>query len=120
MRKIIRGYAKDKDGNLVLVGAIPVPHNKDKPSSRERHEKRHLINQGATIFKKEIIRSIGRASSRVSRCIAIPRGCCIAFRYSAPCYAEEDDTGRNDKQPNEDDCHCAVRYLGEQIGHLVP
>jgi hypothetical protein len=56
MRKVIRGYAKDKDGNLVLVGAIPVPHNKDKPSPRERHEKRHLINQGATIFKKEIIR----------------------------------------------------------------
>jgi hypothetical protein len=56
MRKVIRGYAKHKDGNLVLVGTIPVPHSKDKPSSRERHEKRHLINQGATIFKKEIIR----------------------------------------------------------------
>ena len=56
MRKVIRGYAKDKDGNLVLVGTIPVPHSKDKPSARERHEKRHLSNQGATIFKKEIIR----------------------------------------------------------------
>jgi hypothetical protein len=56
MRKVIRGYAKDKDGNLVLVGTTPVPHSKDKPSPRERHEKRHLINQGATIFKKEIIR----------------------------------------------------------------
>jgi len=56
MRKVIRGYAKDKDGNLVLVGTVPVPHSKDKPSPRERHEKRHLINQGATIFKKEIIR----------------------------------------------------------------
>jgi hypothetical protein len=32
MRKIIRGYAKDKDGNLVLVGTTPVPQSKDKPS----------------------------------------------------------------------------------------
>jgi len=55
MRKVISGYAKDKDGNLVLIGAIPVPHSKDKRSPRERQDKRHLIRQGATIFKKEII-----------------------------------------------------------------
>ena len=55
MRKVLRGYAKGKDGNLILIGAIPVPHSKDKPSPRERENKRHLVRQGATIFKKEII-----------------------------------------------------------------
>jgi len=56
MRKVVRGYAKDKDGNLVLIGTIDVPHSKDKRSPRERQDKRHLVSQGATIFKKEIIR----------------------------------------------------------------
>jgi hypothetical protein len=56
MRKVIRGYAKDKDNNLILIGTIAVPHSKDKRSPRERQDKRHLINQGATIFKKELIR----------------------------------------------------------------
>ena len=55
MRKVIRGYAKDKDGNLILIGTIHVPHSKDKRSPRERQDKRHLVSQGATIFKKEII-----------------------------------------------------------------
>jgi hypothetical protein len=56
MRKVLRGYAKDRDGNLVLVGTISALHSKDKASPRERQDKRHLIRQGATIFKKEIIR----------------------------------------------------------------
>ena len=54
MRKVLRGYAKDKDGNLILVGTMPVPHSKDKSSPRERTDKRHLVRQGATIFKREI------------------------------------------------------------------
>ena len=54
MRKVLRGYAKGKDGNLILIGTIPVPYSKDKPSPREQN-KRHLVRQGATIFKKEII-----------------------------------------------------------------
>jgi hypothetical protein len=33
MRKVLRGYAKGKDGDLILVGAIPVRHSKDKPLS---------------------------------------------------------------------------------------
>jgi hypothetical protein len=53
MRKVLRGYAKDKDGNLILIGAMPVPHSKDKSSPRERKDKRHLVKRGATIFKKE-------------------------------------------------------------------
>ena len=56
MRKVLRGYAKGKDGNLVLIGTIPIPHSKDKRSPRERQDKRHLVRQGATIFKKEVIR----------------------------------------------------------------
>jgi hypothetical protein len=56
MRKVISGYAKSKDGSLILIGAIPVPHSKDKRSPTERRDKRHLVRQGATIFKKEIIR----------------------------------------------------------------
>ena len=56
MRKALRGYAKDKNGNLILIGTMPVPFSKDKCSPAMRQEKRHLIRQGATIFKKETIR----------------------------------------------------------------
>ena len=42
MRKVLRGYAKDKDGNLTLIGTMPVPHSKDKPL-KERKDKRHLV-----------------------------------------------------------------------------
>jgi hypothetical protein len=55
MRKVLRGYAKDKNGNLILIGAIQVPFSKDKCSPAARREKRHLIRQGATIFEKESI-----------------------------------------------------------------
>jgi hypothetical protein len=54
MIKVIRGYAKDKNLNLVLIGTIPVPHSKDKRSPAARQDKRYLVRQGATIFKKEI------------------------------------------------------------------
>jgi hypothetical protein len=53
MRKVLRGYAKAKDGNFILIGTMPVVHSKDKSSPRERKDKRHLVRQGATIFKKE-------------------------------------------------------------------
>jgi hypothetical protein len=56
MRKVLRGYAKDRDSNLIPIGTIAVLHSKDKRSPRERQDKRHLIRQGATIFKKEIVR----------------------------------------------------------------
>jgi hypothetical protein len=55
VRKVLRGYAKVKDGNLILIGTIPVPHSKYKPSPRERENRRHLVRQGATIFKKELV-----------------------------------------------------------------
>jgi len=56
MRKVIRGYTRDKDSNLILIGTIPVPHSEDKRSSVARQDKRYLVRQGATIFKKETIR----------------------------------------------------------------
>jgi len=40
MRKVLRGYAKDEDGNLTLIGALPVPHSKDKRSPKERRDKK--------------------------------------------------------------------------------
>jgi hypothetical protein len=55
MRKVLRGYAKDKDGKLILMGTMPVPHSKNKSSPRERKDKRRLVRQGATIFKKESV-----------------------------------------------------------------
>ena len=56
MRKVIRGYAKDKNLNLILIGTIPVAHSNDKRSPAARQDKRYLVRQGATIFKKETIR----------------------------------------------------------------
>jgi hypothetical protein len=55
MRKVLRGYAKEKTGNLILIGTIPVPHSKDKSSPRERKDKRNLVRRGATIFRKESV-----------------------------------------------------------------
>ena len=55
MRKVLRGYAKGKESNLILIGTMPIPHSKDKSSPRERKDKRHLVRQGATIFKKEAV-----------------------------------------------------------------
>jgi hypothetical protein len=52
MRKVLRGYARDKGGNLIVIGTIAVPHSKDKRSPRERQD--NLVRQGATIFKKEV------------------------------------------------------------------
>jgi hypothetical protein len=54
--EVLRGYAKRKDGTLVVVGTVPVPQSKDEPSPRERQEKRHLAKKRATIFRKEIAR----------------------------------------------------------------
>jgi hypothetical protein len=40
MRKVIRGYAKDKNLNLILIGTIPFPHSKDKRSPVARQDKK--------------------------------------------------------------------------------
>jgi hypothetical protein len=54
MAIVLRGYAKSKDGNLVPIGAMAVPHSKDKQTPRERKDRRTLVRQGATVFKREI------------------------------------------------------------------
>jgi hypothetical protein len=56
MRKVLRGYAKDKNGNLILIGTMPVPFSKDKCAPAVHQEKIHLVRQGATTFRKETIR----------------------------------------------------------------
>ena len=56
MREVIRGYATDKNLNLILIGTIPVPHSKAKRTPIARRDKRYLVRQGATIFKKETVR----------------------------------------------------------------
>jgi hypothetical protein len=55
MRKVLRGYAKDKNGNLIVVGTIPVPHSKDKPAPRERQNKRHLVRQAQPYLGKNLL-----------------------------------------------------------------
>jgi hypothetical protein len=55
MGKVLRGYAKGKDGKLILKGTVPLIYCKDKPNPSERRDKRHLVRQGATIFKKEAV-----------------------------------------------------------------
>ena len=57
MPKVLRGYAKAKDGKLVFIGTMPIPHSKDKPNPRERRNKRDLVRRGATIFKQELARN---------------------------------------------------------------
>ncbi len=53
MSKVLRGYSKRKNGNLVLVGTMPMRHGKDKPNPRERKDKRDLVRRDATIFRRE-------------------------------------------------------------------
>ena len=56
MRKVLRGYARDKNGSLILIGTIPVPNSKDKCPPVPRRERRRLVRQGGTIFKEEAVR----------------------------------------------------------------
>jgi hypothetical protein len=71
MKSVLRGYAKGKDGNLILIGTMPVPHSKDKTSPRERKDKRHLVRQGATIFKRETVsKSLSFRGRKRTTCMA--------------------------------------------------
>ena len=58
MRKVIRGYAKGKNLNLILIGTIPVPHSKDKRSPAAR--------QGKDIWSDKEQRSLRRKLSLVA------------------------------------------------------
>jgi hypothetical protein len=56
MAKVLGGYSKDKNGNLVLIGTMQIPHSKDKPNPSERRDKRDLVRRGATVFKEALAR----------------------------------------------------------------
>ena len=42
VKKVLRGYAKGKAGDLIQIGAIPAPHSKDKLSPRERQRQKRF------------------------------------------------------------------------------
>jgi hypothetical protein len=72
MRKVIRGYAKDKNLNLILIGTIPVPHSKGKRSPVARQDKRYLVSRAeiALMFPNSRgtdARSPGRAAVEQTR-----------------------------------------------------
>ena len=76
MRKCLRGYAKDKDGNLSLVGTMSIPHSKDKPCPRERKDKRDLVRRGATVSLRKK-RWVSRVRLRASDALPMHRsGAC--------------------------------------------
>src|SRR5260221_9911311 len=52
MRKALRGYAKDKNGNLILIGTMPVPFSKDKCAPAVRQQK--------NIWLGKVQRSLGK------------------------------------------------------------
>ena len=58
---------------------MPVLHSRDKSSPRERKDKRHLVRQGATIFKERNLISSGvlalteNAVERTERVAALDR-----------------------------------------------
>ena len=42
MKKVLRGYAKGKAGDLIQIGAIPAPHSKDKLSPEGTSQKKEI------------------------------------------------------------------------------
>jgi hypothetical protein len=56
MQKVLRGFAKDKKGVLILVGTMPVPFSKDKPTPRERQDKDIWSGKAQRSLRKKIIR----------------------------------------------------------------
>src|SRR5262249_4621069 len=52
MRKALRGYAQDKNGNLILIGTMPVPFSKDKCATAVRQQK--------DIWLGKVQRSLGK------------------------------------------------------------
>jgi hypothetical protein len=67
MRKVLRGYAKDQNGNLLLIGTIPVPHSKDKSRPRERKAKRYLVRL-QQLFAVSDVSSDNNAPTRKLHC----------------------------------------------------
>jgi hypothetical protein len=54
MRKVLRGYAKDKDGNLIFIGTVAVPHSKDKRSPRDVRTKDIWSDKAQRSLRKKL------------------------------------------------------------------
>ena len=64
MREVIRGYAKDKNLNLILIGTIPVPHSKDKRTPVARRIKDIWSDkEQRSLRKKLFVRRLLQTSS---------------------------------------------------------
>ena len=101
MTKVLRGYSKRKDDGLVLIGTIPVPHSKDKPSPRERKDKRDLVRRGATVFKKTFL--VGNAT----------------LSFGQFDIAERHTAARPDARSNVDEKWCTTVAEGEPCPEVV-
>ena len=52
MRKVLRGYATDKNGSLILIGTIPVPNSKDKCPPGRSSGKETFSQAGRNDFQR--------------------------------------------------------------------
>jgi hypothetical protein len=68
MRKVLRGYATDENGNLTLIGTIPIPNSKDK-CPRSLAGKRDVWSGRAQRFLKKKRFASHPHSERRGRCL---------------------------------------------------
>jgi len=54
MRKVVRGYAKDKNNNLVLIGAIPLLHSKENALQRNAGTKDIWSGKAQRFLRKKL------------------------------------------------------------------
>ena len=55
MGKVLRAYAKDQTAISFLISTVPIPHGKDKPSPRERKDKRDLADEVQRSSRKRLL-----------------------------------------------------------------
>jgi hypothetical protein len=65
-KKALRGYAKGKDGKLILNGTMPILHCKDKPNPSERRDKRNTWSGRVqrSLRKKQWVDIFGALNTR--------------------------------------------------------
>ena len=86
MRKVIRGYTRDKDSNLILIGTIPVPQSKGKRSPGARQDKRFLVRHGARSSRKKLfVSALGRPNDFNS----LPDNLAERFRFISLRYSHD-------------------------------
>jgi hypothetical protein len=74
MRKVIRGYARGKDSNLILMGTIPVPQSKDKRSPGARQDDDFWSDEEQRFSGKKLL------LKGPSNNVGIKAGHCIALK----------------------------------------